>query len=129
MPGDGLRILVGRVRGLDVSADVWSPDETLAETGGYARPEFVWAALDCAGGIGAVGDDEIAGPPYVLGRLSATLIAPVTIGQPHVVLGWRLTTDGRKITAGSAVVTAAGEPVALARATWIRLADRTRAAS
>jgi len=31
-PGDGLRILVGPVAGRDLSANVWYPDEALAES-------------------------------------------------------------------------------------------------
>jgi hypothetical protein len=120
-PGDGLRILPGPVAGRGLSADLWYPHETLAGADGNIRPEFVWAALDCAGGIGALGDAAPDGPPFVLGRLSARQIAPVTTGEPHIVAGWRLTEDGRKVLAGSALFTATGQPAGLARATWIRL--------
>ena len=119
-PGDGLRILVGRVAGRDLSADVWYPDDSLARQDGYLRPEFVWAALDCSGAIGAIGDAPGA-PAYLLGRLSARQTGPVKTGEPHVVVGWRLAEDGRKLLAGSALFTAAGQLAALARATWIRL--------
>jgi hypothetical protein len=51
-------------------------------------------------------------------------MAPVKAGQPYVVAGWRLAEDGRKLTAGSALFTAAGQVAAAARATWIRLHDR-----
>jgi acyl-coenzyme A thioesterase PaaI-like protein len=119
-PGDGLRIIVGRVAGRDLSADVWHPSPGLAHSDGTIRPEFLWAALDCAGGIGAAGDSFNC-QPYVLGRLSARLLGPVTAGEPHVVVGWRLATEGRKIMAGSALFTAGGQAVAVARATWIRL--------
>ena len=119
-PGDGLRILVGPVAGRDLSADVWYPDDSLARQDGYLRPEFVWAALDCSGAIGAIGDAPGA-PAYLLGRLSARQTGPVKTGEPHVVAGWRLAEDGRKLLAGSALFTAAGQLVALARATWIRL--------
>jgi hypothetical protein len=108
-PGDGLRILVGPVSGRDVSADVWHPGEALADSDGYVRPEFVWAALDCSGGLGALDGAAPDGAPYVLGRLAARLLTPVAAGEPHV-------------TAGSALFTAAGQPAAIARATWIRLA-------
>ena len=119
-PGDGLHILVGPVAGRDLSADLWYPDEALAGSDGYLRPEFLWAALDCAGGIGALGDAAPNGLPFVLG-LSARQIAPVKTSEPHIVAGWRLTQDGRKVTAGSALFTAAGQAVGVARATWIRL--------
>jgi hypothetical protein len=119
-PGDGLRILVGPVAGRDLSADVWYPHESLASQDGCLRPEFVWAALDCAGGMGAIGDAPGV-PVYLLGRFSARQTGPVKTGEPHVVAGWHLAEDGRKLLAGSALFTASGEVVALARATWIRL--------
>jgi hypothetical protein len=119
-PGDGLHILVGPVAGRDLSADVWHPGRALADPDGHVRPEFVWAALDCAGGVGAL-RDAAGGPPFVLGRLSARLIAPAEAGEPHVVTGWRLDSGGHKMTAGSALFTAAGQAVAVACATWIRL--------
>jgi hypothetical protein len=119
-PGDGLRILVGPVAGRNLSADVWYPDQSLARQDGYLRPEFVWAALDCAGGIGAIGDAP-GTSVYLLGRFSARQTGPVKTGEPHAVVGWHLAEDGRRLLAGSALFTAAGQVVALARAIWIRL--------
>jgi hypothetical protein len=119
-PGDGLHILVGPVAGRRLSADVWYPGAELT-TNGHVRPEFMWAALDCAGGIGATGDAVPGRAPFVLGRLSARQIGEVHAGEPHVVLGWRLAVEGRKMLAGSALFTASGQPVAVAQATWIRL--------
>ena len=119
-PGDGLRILPGPVTGRDLSADLWYPDTSLAGPDGYLRPEFVWAALDCPGAIGAIGEAPGA-PAYLLGRFSARQTGPVKTGEPHVVAGWRLAEDGRKLLAGSALFTATGQLAALARATWIRL--------
>jgi hypothetical protein len=58
---------------------------------------------------------------YVLGRLAARELGPVKGGEPHVVVGWRLAAQGRKILAGSALFTASGQAVAAAQATWIRL--------
>jgi hypothetical protein len=121
-PGDGLGILVAPVPGRDVSADVWEPDAALAGPNGKLGPEFTWAALDCASGIGAMGDSAPDGPPFVLGRLSVRqLIATVTREQ-HIVIGWRVGGEGRKLLAGSALFSARGELVALAQATWIQLA-------
>jgi hypothetical protein len=122
-PGDGLHILVGPVAGRDLSADVWRPDRALADSGGHVRPEFVWAALDCAGGIGVL-RDAAGGPPFVLGRLSARLIAPIKAGEPYIVAGWRMANGGDKMTAGSALFTATGQAAGVARATWIRLSRR-----
>jgi hypothetical protein len=45
----------------------------------------------------------------------------VRAGEPHVVVGWRLAVEGRKLLAGSAVFTPAGQLAGVARATWIQL--------
>jgi hypothetical protein len=121
-PGDGLRILVGPVPGRSVAADTWTPAADLAGADGVVRPEFVWAALDCSGGVGSWLADPIAGNPFVLGRMAVTIDGPVRAGAPHAVVGWRAAHDGRKVIAGSAIFTADGEVAGLARATWIQLA-------
>jgi hypothetical protein len=120
-PGDGLGIMVGPVAGRHLAADVWVPDKSLAGPDGAVAAEFVWAALDCPSGVGAIGNEFQDGPPWVLGRYAARQDAPVRAGEPHVVVGWRLARDGRKLVAGSAVFTAAGQLAGLARATWIQL--------
>ena len=76
-PPDGLGIIPGRVAGRCLSADAWYPDESLARPDGELAPEFVWAALDCAGAIGALGDAAPDGPPHVLGRFAARQLGPV----------------------------------------------------
>jgi hypothetical protein len=119
--GDGLGIMVGPVAGRDLAADVWYPDGSLAGPGGEVAPEFLWAALDCPSGIGAIGNEFQDGPPWVLGRYAARQAAPVRAGEPHVVVGWRQAREGRKLLAGSAVFTPAGQLAGLARATWIQL--------
>jgi hypothetical protein len=121
MAGDGLRILVGRVPGRDLSADIWHPDLALAGSDGTVAPQFLWAALDCAGGVGALWDADPDGPPSVLGRFCVRLIGPVRAGEPLIVAGWRLAAEGRMTLAGSALFTAAGQAAGVALATWIRL--------
>jgi hypothetical protein len=120
-PKDGLRILVAPLDGRDLSADVWIPDPELTDADRAVRPEFVWAALDCPSGIGAMGDAPPKGPPFVLGRLSVRQLLPVLPAAPLVVVGWRIGEAGRKLLAGSALFTARDQLAALARATWIRL--------
>jgi hypothetical protein len=132
---DGLRILVGPLQDQgqcqtqthahahpqDLAADVWHPDESLAAPDGTLPPEFLWAALDCPGGMGAIGNEFQNGPPWVLGRYAARQATPVQAGKPHVAVGWRLARTGRKMLAGSAVFTAAGDVAGYALATWIQL--------
>ncbi|HKN98646.1 MAG TPA: hypothetical protein VJX10_16120, partial [Pseudonocardiaceae bacterium] len=115
----GLRIMVGQVSGRDLAADVWTPGPALAGSAGV-RPEFVWTALDCSGGLGAIGQGPTSAP-YLLGRMTTWRFAPVHAGERYAVAGWREGGAGRKLLAGSAIYAADGTPVAVARATWIQL--------
>jgi hypothetical protein len=107
--GDGLRIYAGLVEGREpLQAAPWTPDET--------GTELVWAAIDCPGAyaVGAEGRGEI-----VLGRMTASVLRVPAVGERCVVTAWPLGEDGRKIYAGTALHTAEGELLALARQTWI----------
>lgn len=116
-PGDGLRIFPGPVPGrAQVYAAPWTPDHALADEQGTVRSEFLWAALDCTGAF-AVNE-----PPRglaLLGRLAATILRPVRVGEPLVVIGWPIRREGRKLQPGTAILTADGDPVVAARATWV----------
>jgi hypothetical protein len=106
---DGLGVFAGPVEGRDgLVAAPWTPEE--------ARPEIVWAALDCPSGW-AVDDFQREG--VLLGRMAAHVESAVAVGEPHVVVGWRIGEEGRKRYAGSALYTPDGEALAWARSTWI----------
>jgi hypothetical protein len=107
---DGLGIFPGPVEGREgVVASPWTPREAL-------RPEIVWAAIDCPSGW-AVDDFQREG--VLLGRMGAAIAALPTVGEPSVVIGWRIGEEGRKRFAGSALFSAGGELLAAARSTWI----------
>jgi len=107
-PEDGLCIHVGPVAGRDVQAAPWVAREV--------SPEVVWAAIDCSGAyaVGGPGRGEV-----VLGRMAAELHRLPVEGERCIVLSWPLGEDGRKLYAGTALTTAEGELLALARQTWI----------
>jgi hypothetical protein len=107
--GDGLRIFAGPVDRGDVFAAPWTapPDVAL---------ELVWAALDCPGAI-AVGFPDRG--ETVLGRLAARVERVPAPGDRCVVVSWPLGEEGRKLYAGTALFSEAGDSLALARATWI----------
>ena len=107
--GDGLRIFAGPVPGRDAFAAPWiAPDDV--------SPRLVWAALDCPGAI-AVGFPDRG--ETLLGRLAARVDRVPERGERCVVVAWPLGEDGRKLYAGTALFSGAGELLALARATWI----------
>jgi hypothetical protein len=106
---DGLEIHVGPVPGRE---PLHAAPVALRETG----PEFVWAAVDCPGAyaVGAEGRGDI-----VLGRMTARVDRVPGVGDECVAVAWPLGEDGRKLYAGTALFTPAGEILALARQTWI----------
>lgn len=118
-PMDGLRVFPGRVAGDSTIAAPWTPDRSLADESGALRSEFLWSALDCTGGFAVLPVPE--GLAIVLGELCASIIGTVQAGDPCVVIGWPLGTEGRRRFAGSAVFDDRGELVAQARAVWFEV--------
>ena len=104
---DGLRIFPGKVAGRELVAAPF----TLLES----APEFVWAALDCPGYFGATDDS----PALLLGTMHAEIVGEVRAGEPHVIIGWSLGREGRKIFAGTALFDGGGTLVAKSRQVWI----------
>jgi len=85
-------------------------------TAGEVSSEIVWAAIDCAGAyaVGGPGRGEV-----LLGRMAAEIRRLPEEGEPCIVAAWPLGEDGRKLHAGTALFSAEGELLALARQTWI----------
>jgi hypothetical protein len=107
--GDGLRIYAGPVRGREpLYAAPWHVSEV--------SREIVWAAIDCSGAyaVGSAGRGDV-----VLGRMTARIDRLPSAGDRCVVTAWPLGEDGRKLYAGTALFSEAGEPLALSRQTWI----------
>jgi hypothetical protein len=108
--GDGLRIFVGPTADGTQVAGVWRPDAEQA-----ADPLWVLAALDCPGAFAFISQGTRAG---LLGRIVFQQHAAVEAGADHVVTGWQIATEGRKMFAGTALFDAAGTRLATAKATW-----------
>lgn len=115
-PGDGLRIFPGRVGDTQTVAAPWTPDESLRGKDGLIDRRHVWAALDCPSFFGLA-----SGPMALLGRLTAAIDRLPEVGEPLVVIGWPIDSDGRKSFAGSALASREGEVFARAAATWIEI--------
>ncbi|GAC1643684.1 MAG: hypothetical protein NVS9B15_00280 [Acidobacteriaceae bacterium] len=98
---------------------VWIPADEFGDDNGNVRCEFIWAAMDCPTGFAA-------GFPYtgklVTGRLALKLLKPLQTGSHCVVQSWSLGEDGRKCHAAAALRNESNVLVALAKATWIRVA-------
>ena len=99
----------------------WTPAEETDQGDGCARPEFVWAALDCPTSAPVANFGE--GPAMVLASLTARIGCPVRVGEPHTILSWPLEEDGRKHWAGAALYDSRGLLMAASRALWIELRE------
>jgi hypothetical protein len=121
--GDGLRIFPGPV-GEGRVASTWTPHASLAEASDVLDPGVervgvgtTWAALDCVGGWST----DLEGRPMVLGQIAARVDALPVVGEPHVVVGLELSTEGRKTFTASTIYDSDGRIVARARHTWIEV--------
>ena len=114
-PGDGLAIYPGDVGG-QVAA-TWTPGADLASAEATVRREFLWAALDCPGYFAV---EEAAGLA-LLGRMSARAEREATAGEPLIVTGWAIGSEGRKHRVGTALHDTGGGLIACARSTWITI--------
>lgn len=114
---EGLAIAVGplEVDGHEQVAAVWRPTPAMAGPDGHVDPQWVLAALDCPGAMAFIARGTFAG---LLGRIVFEQVAPAAVGEDHVVTGWQIDRDGRKLFAGTALATADGTVLARARATW-----------
>jgi hypothetical protein len=119
-PGDGLRIFPGPVTGRPVWAAPWTPDPSVTDTDGRVQPEVVWAALDCPSGIAAGEADGLPQDTVILlGQMTASLTALPAGGEQCRVIAWPDRRDGRKLLAGSALLSPGGQLLAAARTVWL----------
>lgn len=110
-----MRIFAGALNGEHAVAAPWVPDESLRGEDGKVAPEFMWAALDCPGFF-AVGG---TGRAMLLGEFTAHVDRCVHIDEPCTIVGWRVSTEGRKHTVGTALYDEDGEVCARAVGVWI----------
>lgn len=114
---DAFGVFAGAVEGRRLVASPWTPPAWAAGEDGNVRAELVWAVLDCPTFFATYIDEVLR--QAVLGRITARLDAPVRAGEEHVVVAWPIEVEGRKRHAGSAVLSAGGEPLAIAHALLI----------
>jgi len=112
--GEGLQVFAGPVEvdGRRQVAGVWRPGSAERTTDGW-----ILAALDCPGAFAFIAEGTRAGllGRIVFERFDATAIDP---SAEHVVTGWQIGVDGRKMFAGTALFGGDGRLLAAAKATW-----------
>jgi hypothetical protein len=114
--GLGLRVFAAPVPGLTQVAAAWTCEPAFAADSGELSPEIVCAALDCPGQFAWLAEGTRTG---LLGRLTVRIERPVRAGEPCVVIGWTLDSEGKKFYAGTALFDRAGALCAYAKAVWI----------
>lgn len=122
---DSLGVFAGEVEGSNLVASPWTPPEWTANAAGEVLPEFVWAVLDCPTYFAAHQSEGM--PLSVLVRQSTRIDAPIVAGEEHVVIAWPIGADGRKHHAGAAVLSAAGDVLAVCKAMLIEPREAPRA--
>ena len=109
---DAFGVFPARVGDREVVASPWTPPAWTSDDEGRARPEHVWAVLDCPTYYASYLD----GPQWsFLVRLQVRIDAPVAVGEEHVVVAWPLGVEGRKRHAAAAVLDRDGALLALGR--------------
>jgi hypothetical protein len=111
---DSFAIFAGPVEDRELVATPWTPPPWTAGPSGQVRPEFVWAALDCPTYFAAYIGEETA--VSFLVRFSVRIEAETAAGTEHIVVAWPEKAEGRKRQAGSALLSADGEVLAVASA-------------
>lgn len=123
---DGLRIFPGPVAdaaggGTRVAAP-WVPDDSVAEdrheyddSQRRASLAVTWSALDCVGGWAG----DLTERLMVLGQMTAIVDELPVIGDPHVVSGQALGSQGRKTFTASTLHDGDGRIVGRAQHVWL----------
>ncbi len=116
--GSGLRIFPGQIPGKNMVAAPWIPDASLANDDGFIKPEIIWSCLDCPGAFAIL---TLGLRMMLLGKLAVKIENHIKPGDKCVVIGWPISTEGRKLHAGTALFSESGTLCAMAKATWIEL--------
>lgn len=114
--GDGLRIFAGPTGKDGIYASPWAPQRAHADAGGAVRPEFVWTALDCSGGLALMGE---ALRFLVTARLAVRIDALPQAGETYVVAAWPVERGSRKHRSGTAIYAPDGRVLAVGEALWV----------
>jgi hypothetical protein len=114
--GDGLGLRPTYLPDYDLVATTWTPPAGLTNGNGRIAAEFLWAALDCPGGLAAVWRRP---RPILLGQITARVAGDLRPGERCLVAGWPISRQGRKHIVGTAVLNEDGEVYGRARAVWI----------
>ncbi len=115
-----MRIFAGPVDHADAEglhAAHWTPDAAHGGDKGQVQSEFIWSALDCPGYFAGCEDGQLA----LLGRMTTTITGALNVGERATVIGWPITSTGRKAITGTAIYNENNDIVACAEGLWIHI--------
>ena len=110
-----MRLFAGAVPGQAFVATGWVPDASLGRADGTVAPEFIAAALDCPG----FQSMQTGLKPYLLGEFTCRIDRPVHVGEPCVIVGWKIEVKGRRHIVGTSLHNKDGTLCAVAKGVWI----------
>ena len=113
---EGLRVHAAPVPGRAQVAAAWVCEASFADASGSVPEEIISTALDCPGQFAWLAEGTLTG---LLGRLSVRILHAPRAGEPCVVIGWTIGSEGRKYYAGTALFDAQRRLCAYAKAVWI----------
>ncbi|MEZ5076658.1 MAG: hypothetical protein R2725_04370 [Solirubrobacterales bacterium] len=113
---DSFHVFSGEIDDSMVAA-TWTPAEWTADGNGTVRPEFVWAVLDCPTYWATHIGQEMS--MSFLVRQCVTVHAPVLLGRETVAIAWPIEAEGRKRSAGAALLSEHGDVLATGRALMV----------
>ena len=110
-----MRLFAGAVPGQAFVATGWVPDASLGRADGTVAPEFIATALDCPG----FQSMQTGLKPYLLGEFTCRIDRPVHVGEPCVIVGWKIEVKGRRHIVGTSLHGKDGQLCAVAKGVWI----------
>lgn len=119
-PGDGLRLFPGRVGKSEVLAAPFVPVHGHASADGEIGSEIAWAAFDCPqlwALMNAAAADSTE--RVVTSRLTGAVTGRLRVGERYVVVSWPAGREDDRLYADAAILTEAGETIAVARQTAV----------
>jgi hypothetical protein len=119
-PGDALCLWPGPVGDRQLIAAPWTPSAEVCDERGVVPLEVVWSALDCPTAWIFVFTKQVDSM-FLLGRLTAQVLAPLHQGRRYIQVGWPLSVESRKLFGASALFSDDGQLHAVAKGTWIKL--------
>ncbi len=119
-PEEGLHVHAAPLPEFAGVAAAWRPHRSFADADGLLPTTVIWTALDCPGQFAWYATGTKTG---LLGRMTASVLEPVSAEQNLLVTGWCIDSERSKYFAGTALFTESGTLCAYSKQVWIGKQD------